>query len=46
MIEVFKIVNDGFDIEVCGEMFERSEEMGTRGHGKKLYKRRSRLDKR
>ena len=40
MVEVFKIVNGGYDEEVCGELLERFEEMRTRGNSIKLYKRR------
>ncbi len=35
-----------YDREVCGDLFLMSEDAGTRGHCKKLYKRRSGFDKR
>lgn len=46
MIETYKIVNGSYDRDVCEDLLTMSEDIGTRGHNKKLYKRRSRLDKR
>ncbi|KAK3868645.1 hypothetical protein Pcinc_025986 [Petrolisthes cinctipes] len=43
MIETFKIVNGVYDDSVCGGLFVRSDR-ATRGHGKKLYKQRARLN--
>lgn len=46
MIETYKILSRIYDGEVCGDLFTMSVDAGTRGHSKKLYKSRSRLDKR
>ncbi|KAK4322449.1 hypothetical protein Pmani_006789 [Petrolisthes manimaculis] len=44
MIEVYKIMQGVYDEEVCRDLFERQEDDLTRGHSKKLYVRRSRLN--
>ena len=46
MIETFKILGGVYDASVCGELLEKQEDRRTRGHSKKLFKRKSRLDKR
>ncbi len=44
MVETFKFVNGVYDKELCEGLFCMQEESGTRGHGKKIFKQRSRLD--
>ncbi len=46
MIERYKILIGIYDGDVCGDLFSMSRDAGTRGHCKKLYKRRSRLNNR
>ena len=43
LIETFKIVNEKYDPEVC-EGFFKYRESGTRGHSKKIFKERARLE--
>lgn len=46
MTETYKILSGIYDGDVCEDQFIMSEGAGTRGHRKKLYTRRSRLDER
>ena len=44
LIEVFKIVNEKYDPEVCSDFFTFAETSVTRGHSKKIFKTQSRLE--
>ena len=44
LIEVFKIVNEKYDPEVCADFFKFSKTSMTRGHSKKIFKERSKLE--
>ena len=46
MIETYKILSGVYDPEVCKNLFVLREESVTRGHDKKIYKERSRINKR
>ena len=37
MVEAFKIINGVYDEDVCEGLFIMQEELGTRGHGKKIF---------
>lgn len=43
MIEVYKILGGVYDEGICRNIFELKEDQRTRGHDKKIYKRRTRL---
>lgn len=45
MIETYKIVTGKYDEDVCEGIFLMRDGQGTRGHTKKIYKERARLDK-
>ena len=44
MVKNFKIVNGVYDRDVCEGLFKMQERLETRGHGKKIFKQRARLD--
>ncbi|XP_068213298.1 uncharacterized protein [Palaemon carinicauda] len=46
MLETFKILSGGYDPEVCQRLFMLRESDRTRGHSKRIYKKRTRLEKR
>lgn len=46
MIETYKILSGVYDQEVCQDVFVMQEDRRTRGHTKKIFKERTRLDKR
>lgn len=44
MIETYKILQGVYDDDVCGDLFVLQGDSRTRGHSKKLFKRRTRLN--
>ncbi len=46
MIETFKIINNIYNQDCTEGIFQMKEECTTRGNGKKIFKKRSRLDMR
>ncbi len=46
MIETFKVINEVYNNELCEGLLTRSIDHTTRGHQKKLYKHRPRLERR
>lgn len=46
LIETYKILSGKYDEECCKDVFQEREDSVTRGNSKKLFKPRSRLDKR